>query len=246
MRVSDAAVSLAATGQMSKPVAEFLGSQDRMVDLGDIKRGFTPPQLAVMIMDRSGSMQPHADAVIEGHRLLLDGLRGSSKCRRHALYMLQSLFSNTTEQLQKFTELAPDGNDTVVKLDHTNYCPNGGTALYQSVFKMLQDMTANLGHNLAQNLKTQFYLGVITDGEDTESGIDPNEIRAVVQDMKSRGHITKSVICGIASGNLDYNRFVEIKDRLGFDEAIMVSNSSQEIRKAFNLMSSSIAAAQIQ
>ena len=246
MRVSVAANSLVATGQMSQPVADILGEEDRMIDLGHIKRGFTPPQLAVIIMDKSGSMQPHTDAVIEGHRLLLEGLRGSSKCRRHALYMLQSLFSSNTEQLQKFTELAPDGADSVVKLNRTNYCPDGGTALYQSVYKMLQDMTANLGHNLAQNLKTQFYLGVITDGEDTEGGVDPNDIRAAVQDMKSRGHITKSVICGISSGNLDYNRFVEIKNQLGFDEAIMVSNSPQEIRKAFNLMSVSVAAAQIQ
>jgi hypothetical protein len=231
---------------MSQQVADILGEENRNVDLGNIKRGFTPPQLAVILVDKSGSMQPHTDAVIEGHRMLLDGLRGSSKCRRHALYMLQSLFSSTTEQLQKFTELSPDGVDSVVRLNRTNYCPDGGTALYQSVYQMLQDMTANLGHNSAQNLKTQFYLGVITDGEDTEGGVDPSDIRAVVQDMKSRGHITKSVICGISSGNMDYARFVKIKDELGFDEVIMVSNSPQEIRKAFNLMSASVAAAQIQ
>ena len=243
--VSQAGQSLAASGNLSKPVAQLLATDDRPVQLANITRGFDDPVMSCFLIDASGSMTDYRNAVIQGQNMMLDTLRGSSKCRKKALYVAQYLFSTDSRPLNPFVQLDSGKNDPVVVLNSGNYSPSGGTALYTTVYQVLQDMAANIAYALGQQIKATFTLGVITDGEDTEGGVDPGDIKTIVQELKAKGHLAKSVILGITHSKLPPDKVNEIKERLGFDEAVSVSQNPSDIRRAFALASQSAVKAQV-
>lgn len=242
--VSQAAQSLAATGNMSKPVAQALANSDRAVQVANITRGFDDPVMSCFLIDASGSMADYRDAVIQGQNVMLDTLRSSSKCRKKALYVAQYSFAKDSTLLNPFVLLDASKSDSVVVLGSGNYAPTGGTALHATVYEALQNMAANIAYALSQKIKATFTLGVITDGEDTEGGATPAEIKTIVQELKSKGHLAKSVILGITHSKLPPEKVVEIKERLGFDEAVSVSQNPSDIRRAFALASQSAVKAQ--
>ena len=244
INISQAGQSLAASGNISRPVAQLLAAEDRSIQLADITRGFDDPIMSCFIIDSSGSMEDYRDAVIQGQNIMLDTLRGSSKCRKKALYVAQYLFSSDSQLLNPFIQLDANKNDSVVVLNSSNYSPFGATALYATIYQNLQNMAANIAYALSQQIKATFTLGVFTDGEDTEGGVNPEDIKSIVQELKAKGHLAKSVILGITHGNLSPTKVNEIKERLGFDEAVAVSQSPSEIRRAFAMASQSAVRAQ--
>jgi Mg-chelatase subunit ChlD len=126
-------------------------------------------------------------------------------------------------------------------LDRQKYNPDAGdgTALYDSVFHVLQHMAVNIAHAYGQNLSTTFTIAVITDGEDNRSSIQPSEIKTIVQELKSKGHLTSSIVFGLQHSKFSPQAISDIKDAMGFDEAIPFGRSDSEIRRAFALASQS-------
>jgi hypothetical protein len=239
--VSEATKQLLESGDISAEVASQLSRSDREIVVAGIKTRFEDPAMACFLIDASPSMEPYVDAVVEGQRLMVNTLRQSAKCRKGALYIGQWLFSGTSSLLNPFRPLSQGAADEVALLDQVNYRPQdgNGTALYQTVFHVLQDMTANIAYSLSQMVRASFTIGVITDGEDNRGGVYPAEIHAVVSELRSKDYLTKSVVIGIENPKLPRATIIEIQSRLGFDEAIFVGQSNQEIRRAFALASKS-------
>lgn len=244
--VSQAAQSLVASGSMSQQVATQLAQTDRQIPVTEIRRGFEDPVFSCFVIDASPSMQPFADAVIKGQQRAIDTLRGSAKCKKGALYVGQWTFSSDMNLLNSFSLLDRSKNDGVVLLDNVKYQPEtgDGTALYNTVFHVLQHMAVNIAHAYGQNLRTTFSIAVITDGEDNRSDVAPGEIKSIVQELKTKGHLAKSLVIGIENTKFSSSAIHSIKDALGFDEAIAVGQSDSEIRRAFALASQSAVAAQ--
>jgi hypothetical protein len=239
--VSQATTSLVKAGNMSQRVASQLVQTDRSVRVADLKRGFEDPVMSCFLIDASPSMDPYTEAVIQGQRTMVSTLRGSAKCRKDALYVAQWLFSSDIRLLNPFTLLDRSGTDAVAILDKQQYRPQdgNGTAVYATVFHVLQDMAANIAYALGQSIRTTFTIGLITDGEDNQGGAQPSDIKTIVQELKANGHLTRSTVIGVEHAKLSRATIVEIKDRLGFDEAIFVGQSESEIRRAFALASQS-------
>jgi hypothetical protein len=173
--VTEATKLLTDSGTISAHSARQLSTVDRPISVAAVRRGFDDPVMGCFVVDASPSMKPFIDAVIKGQQLMINTLRASAKCRKGALYVGQWLFSGDTKILNPFSALKQAGSDAVVLLDRNRYRPQDGdgTALYATVFHVLQDMTANIAFALGQNIRTTFTIGLITDGEDNRGGVNP-------------------------------------------------------------------------
>jgi hypothetical protein len=189
----------------------------------------------------SGSMKPYTQQVIDGQFYLIDPLRKSHNCITGNLYVAQYLFSDKISLLHPFCKLSPtSGKDDVILFNSGNYyCPDGRTALYKSLYYILQDMAANISNAYAKHqIKAKFTLGVITDGDDTEGEFLPDDIKTIVQEFHGKGFLKSSVVVGITHSEFDGNMLEELKSRLGFQMSISVSRDSPDLRRAFGEPSS--------
>lgn len=233
-------------GLLSRRATTILSSQgDRQIPLPQVKPGFEDPIYAAIIIDNSGSMEPYKAAVIQGQNQLLSVLRASRKCKRKALLVGHYLFSGTVKPLNSFELLDADGNDRVTVLDDSNYTIADSTALYQAVFHVLQEMIGSIHATQSQGIAAQFNIALFTDGEDTDGGVDPSDIRTTINELRSKKFLSQSVVVGMTGDPTNADALTaasveQIRDTLGFDQAITVDQTPAQIRRGFNLPSQSL------
>jgi len=240
IQINQASKILYDEGVLNQSNANLIGNTNRAVEVADLTELFDDPVFSCFLIDESGSMEPYRQGVIDGQEEMIKILRPSAKCRKGALYVVQYAFNESVRTLNPFSLLSENGNDDVVILKQTgDYNPNSGTALYKSLFNLLQDMAVNIANALQSNVKSTFTIGVITDGEDTEAGIDPSQIRDILKDLTSKNILRSSVIVGLVNSKFTPLMLDELKNRLGFQQAIALNQDPKEIRRAFVLASQS-------
>ena len=239
INTASASRTLLQQGSLSASAASALGATAaRNVSVPNLNKVTTDPDFACFLIDASGSMEPYTQEVIDGQALMIDWLRESEKCQRGALFVVQYLFAEKPVLLNPFTELSASGNDDVVVLkDKGGYKPDHGTALYKSLFHLLQDMAANIANAENQGLRATFTVGIITDGEDTENGVAPADIATVVDELHQKGYLRSSVIIGLTHSKFTPHMLEELRSRLGFKDAISMAQNGRDIRRAFLLPS---------
>lgn len=240
--VKDSVDQLIKEGLLSTESAkEMRHDADRIVKVPDLSNTYQDPVFSCFLYDSSGSMRICRDAVIASQPILLNALRGSAKCRHSALFVAQYLFSDNTHQLHGFRPLAQSPeSDNVTILDTHLYDPNGGTALYKTIYSTLQDMIVIIESCSSSGLSPQFTIGLITDGEDNGEGVRPDSIQKNIQDLRERKILRSAVIIGLVNNQLSNDRLEQIKIAIGFDQAIPCSQeTSRDIRRAFVLASQS-------
>lgn len=195
---------------------------------------YTSPVISCFLIDESGSMEGYREDVIKNQPVMLDTLRKSEKCEKNALCIIQILFSGKVKVLHELTKLSADGKDKVVVLNDRNYNPNGSTALYKSTFHILQYLKDAATR---AKVKFSFTIGIISDGEDTDKGIDPKDIRTLIQEFTEKDILRSSVIVGLTNKDFTEDKLEELKKTLGFQQAIPLSKDPKAIRRAFKLAS---------
>jgi len=247
VNISTATKSLVKDGTLSQTAANSLTNQSRNVQVADVSMLYDDPVFSCFLIDESGSMHPYKQNVIDGQSEMIQMLRKSHKCKKGALFVVQYLFADSVKVLHPFTTLSANGSDNVIVMNKGNhYNPDGYTALYKSLFYLLQDMAANIANAQNNNVKSTFTIGVITDGEDNQGGIQPDEIKNIIQELQSKGIIRSSVIIGLTNSQFSSSMLNDLKNRLGFQEAISLSQDAKEIRRAFVLASQSAVSSQAQ
>ena len=240
--VKDSVDQLIKEGLLSTESAkEMRHDADRIVKVPDLSATYQDPVFSCFLYDASGSMSVCREDVIASQPIMLDALRGSAKCRHRALFVAQYLFSHNSKQLHGFRLLAqaPETDDVKI-LDRSLYDPNGGTALYKTLYSILQDMVVIIESCSSNGLSPQFTIGLITDGEDTEKGVSPDSIQKIIQDLRARRILRSAVIIGLVNNQLSNDRLEQIKRAIGFDQAIPCSQeTARDIRRAFVLASQS-------
>ena len=232
VKTNEVATDLRRQGILSESVLNSLGRETRNVEVADISTLYTDPVFSCFLIDESGSMEPYKQDVIDGQHEMLEILRKSAKCRKDALYVVQYLFSDTVNVLNPFSKLSPDGIDDVVILKSGDYYkPNSTTALYTSLFYLLQDMAANIASTKDKGVASTFTIGVITGGEDTDGGIEPEEIRNIIRELLDKGILRSSIIIGLTNPDFTPAKLEELKTTLGFQEAIDLPRDGREIRR---------------
>ncbi|OQW91787.1 MAG: hypothetical protein BWK78_03575 [Thiotrichaceae bacterium IS1] len=226
---------------LSPETVAVLDREDREIEVLDLPNLSEDPRFTCIVIDDSASMNPYRDDVIAGHATMLETLRESAKCKNDALYVIQYLFAEVPRQLNPFARLDAQKNDDVTVLDHSNYKADGsGTALYKTLYHLLQDLAMSIEHSFNQGVTSSFTIAVITDGEDNVGGVNPADISKVVQELRTKKYLRSSVVLGLENPNFTKRRLEEIKTNLGFEEAISLSQQNpKEIRRAFMLASRS-------
>lgn len=247
INIENASKKLEDNGLLTQTSRLSLASESRTVELADINNISDDPVFSCFLIDESGSMTPYKNEVIEGQSEMIEILRKSDKCKKGSLFVVQYLFSNNVKTLNEFKKLSATGEDDVVILKKGNYYnPDNSTALYHSLFYMLQDIAANYNYASCEGVKSSFTVGVITDGEDTDGGTQPEDIKKIIQELISRGILRSSVIVGLTNPHFTEEMLNELKNRLGFENAISLSQSEpRDIRRAFVLASQSAVSGQL-
>jgi len=229
-----------------KVAAEFQNNGDREVlgpDLGDVSY---PPIFTCILIDKSLSMASCKDDVIIAHREMINALRSSAVTRHKSHCISQYLFATDISSMGPATVLSPNENeDEVIILNDKNYIPDGSsTALYKSLYYVLQDILTLIQSAYDEGLSAKVTIGIITDGEDNEGGVDPVTIRTFIQELQGKKILRSSVVVGLKSSNgLNEQKLEGIKEQLGFDDAIPCDQSDpRSIREAFRMASQSMIA----
>jgi hypothetical protein len=241
----DSIRSMERSGSISKATAKaFSRTPDRTIQMPPLDRVLDDPDFLCVLIDDSGSMNKVRQAVIDAHAHFLQPFRKSAKCRHDGLFVAQYLFSDTSRTLNSFTQLSTNGHDQVVRLTPAEYTAAGKTtALYQAVYRMLQDSLMVVDHcRSSENLVPQLSIGLMTDGEDKEGGVDPADIRRCLDEMREKNSLGVATVLGLTNDKLSEAQAENIRATLGFDLVISAGATEKEVRKAMGWLSESIAA----
>jgi len=210
------------------------------------------PIFGVFVIDMSGSMKPYKEDVILAHSLAIESLRGSAACINKRLYLTQYVFNDTIHPpVNQLEILRNEGSDNIVILNSANYNPNGGTALYDTLEQVLDniyDEIAAIRKN--DSKKAQLSIAVITDGEDLNSKhATTSTIKNLMQNLLEKNFHYSSVVIGLTDPKVfSQNQLEEIRKSLGFSEVISIDFSDsniefkrKQIREAFHLCSLKLA-----
>ena len=203
------------------------------------------PVFAGFTFDASGSMHPYAGAVVQGHTLMLDTLRRSQKCEMGVLYVYQTLFASSVRNLNPWYPLDPGGNDSVVQLTSSSYTPGGMTALYDAVYSLLRDVAVELNQVRQAGLRPSARVAVITDGGENDSAMcrqhGPTGAEQMIQEeirkLRDREWLESSLVIGLVNDDFTPDMLEKTRKDLGFGQAVPLSRTPRDIRRAFRLAS---------
>lgn len=208
------------------------------------KKLMRTPVYASLLIDVSGSMRPHTNEVIKGHKEAIAAIRGSMVCKQGALFLMQHLFNHESLILNPLTKVDKSANDSIVILDQNNYTPQSTTALFDTLYEALNLICIEVNSlKLTEGKKPEIIIAVMTDGMDNESkSHNASDIKNLIQYLNKENVIKSSVLIGwINSQDLDESYLTNLKDNLGFEETIALEQSdSKSIRTAFNLWSNRV------
>lgn len=167
----------------------------------------------------------NAEAVRIGHNAVIQSLLDSERPSAvwfHTRY-LHGRELNPWNRLEK-----------AIKMERSNYRPDGGTPLYDETAVMLGSIIAKTQEFRDNWTTVRTATLIVTDGADTESKLQtPATVKSIVTDMYNMGiHIIAAM--GIYDGFTDFRKvFIE----MGIRENLILTPGStpEEIRKAFGL-----------
>jgi hypothetical protein len=208
-----------------------------------------------MKIDDSGSIRftPGAtEAVRVGHNLVLDSLKGSKT--RDDVLVSTSYLNGTVLYPYVLLEQA-------LRMDSSNYDPDGGTPLYDETGVLLGHVLAKTQEFADQGVPARTISLIVTDGKDAGSRrIGPKQVETLVRDMlMEENHIICAM--GISDGSFDFYEIfsgvkkgeVEQARKAGTLDSmppkggmgiwpkwvLTPGNTESEIRKAFSVFSRS-------
>jgi len=230
---------LVALGLMEPEIADIIETlaKDKAVDLEPIEGVITRP--LILLLDKSSSMKPHKQAMIDGQHHLINSLLGAAG--HIDVYFGQILFNHEVEEY--FQDMVPlrDSSDSrrahpkVKLLDHNNYNPQGGTALYDTIVHALAMLSPQLVYAEEMGQQVMSHIAVITDGIDEHSKTKPETLKKVIDFALEAGIIHRITLVGL--GNYDYEA---VGESIGIEHIIEGTADPKEIRRAMDLISSHV------
>ncbi|MFA6158380.1 MAG: hypothetical protein WC763_02020 [Candidatus Paceibacterota bacterium] len=184
------------------------------------------------LIDDSGSIRMVAgncEAVRTGHNLILESLGGA---KANEGMQAMCMYLNGT-QLYDYRPLSG-----AIKMEPSNYDPDGGTPLYDQSVVFLGTVLAKLQEFTNIGVPAKSISLIVTDGADQHSRKhSASDVASLVDDLlRQENHIV--AFMGISDGRTDFRGIA--RDMGIRDEWILTpGNTQSEIRKAFGLFSQS-------
>lgn len=191
--------------------------------------------LVTIELDDSGSIRfgSNEQVIRDGYNAILDALL-ATKQKDSIMVCVRYLNKGVVTPYVPLTQ-AP-------RLTAANYQASGGTPLYDQSVIALGGVLAKAQEFSSNGVPTRTVTVIVTDGADEGSVKSrPNDVATVVKDMqKAETHIICAM--GINDGRTD---FIKVFKSMGIDDQWILTpgNSPSEIRKAFAVVSQSVARA---
>lgn len=231
-------------GMLRRDIADIIRkvARDKVAPIAD-PEGANSRVLALLI-DKSGSMAPLKQAVIDGQKHLINSLLGASSTMM--IYLGQILFNHKTEHLQPVLPFRSSGHkatDGTKLLTESNYILGGQTALYDTILTGIAMLSTFLDKAESLGQQPFAHVAVITDGVDyvTERDDGPNigsetrpdSLKQVIDYVLTEGIIHRITFVGI--GKYDYGA---VARSIGINDAIQIDADPKKIREIFDMISS--------
>lgn len=132
--------------------------------------------LYVRVIDVTGSMQRFQHVVIDAANDQLDALAGSKASDSILMSTLE--FNTRTEVLHSYLSL-----DKAIRLDGSNYQPDGSTALYDATLDAITSAVAYAQSLRDAGIRVKVVVVIISDGEDNSSRHTAAAVKHVIEDL---------------------------------------------------------------
>lgn len=187
--------------------------------------------LVAMMPDDSGSIRfaGNAQAIRDGHNLVLDALR-QSKQRDGILAHTRYL---NGQVLYPYCPV-----DQAPKMDSKNYDPDGGTPLYDQSVVLLGTVLAKAREFADAGVPSRTVTLILSDGADEGSmRARAQDVAAIVRDLRrAETHIVAAL--GVQDGRTDFKKVFR---EMGIEDRWILTPSAgaSELRRAFQVFSQS-------
>jgi hypothetical protein len=180
-----------------------------------------------VVLDMSGSMAPHAAAVIDAYDTMLRALAGARSAS--AILLSTWVFSDVPALLSGYEPV-----EKKPPLSRAVYRPDGCTALHDAVLGAMTGLVTYGEELWKSGVPTRRILFVLSDGEDNQSKAKASDVAAAAHAL-AREEAYTLAYAGFGSTDL----LAQAK-AIGFREAIAVGASESELRRVFRQVSASV------
>jgi uncharacterized protein YegL len=184
-----------------------------------------------VLLDNSGSMTGEDAAVRLGFNELCAALTATKQ--QDNIVLLASTLNDGV--IIPYTPL-----HTVPIMDTNNFRIHGGTPLYKETMNTLATVIAKTKDFENNGIQVRTITLIMTDGGDTDGGVDVTDISTVITDMVGS---ERHIICGMGFGNPGEFRRVFGQMGISSQWILTAQSTPDEIRKAFQVFSRSAASA---
>jgi hypothetical protein len=183
--------------------------------------------LVSVLLDMSGSMEPHRAAVLDAYGAMLTSLQGAKAAG--AILLSAWAFDDVPRLLfgyQPVSWLSPLGK--------RDYRPDGSTALYDATLGAMTGLVA-YGQALDQGgVPTKRVLFVLSDGDDNRSRHRADDVRRVAEALR-RDEAYTLAFAGFGSSDL-----ATLAASMGFSDVLTTGATPAELRRIFRQVSASV------
>jgi uncharacterized protein YegL len=183
--------------------------------------------LIMVLIDQSGSMQPHVTEMQKALVNFQNSLMDSKEVDE--LLVARGNFYNYNVDM--------GGYKKVDQFD-VNYFANGGTPLYDAIKEAQQKLFDYMGYLKNQGMRVKAVLSVFSDGDDTSSHIRVFDAKQCVDELNSKEVVTAFMGFGVQA--LNEAQTLGFKNVLDILQEGNRSDIGSVLRKAFDCLSKSV------
>lgn len=187
----------------------------------------TEATLVSVLLDMSGSMEPHRSAVLDAYAIMLKSLQGAKAAA--SILLSTWTFDDVPRLLfgyQPVGWLSP--------LTKRDYRPDGCTALYDAALGAMTGLVA-YGQALDQGgVPSKRVLFVLSDGDDNRSRHRADDVRRVAESLRREEAYTLA-FAGFGSSDL-----AALAASMGFVDVLTTGATEAELRRIFRQVSQSV------
>ena len=188
--------------------------------------------LAMNIIDMSGSMSSFSADLIRAYNDdYLAAMAGSTAAED--ILVSTVLFNQDVTLFHGYVNLL-DAPPLIRK----NYSPSGSTALYDAVALGLTNMVVYAQHLRQMGVMVRCIAIVYSDGGDNASKQPAVSVRRASNELLTHEIYTLAYV-GFSSGGINQQHLEQLADDIGFPETLIAGLNHSELRRIFNMASTS-------
>ena len=190
--------------------------------------GATEYTLALLVIDRSGSVNAYADQINKAVQEVVKSCRRSPRADNLMLRVV--IFDSSVDEFHGFKPLMD-----CAEADYAQVCvPRGSTALYDATYNAVKSAIEYGKKLVASDFTVNCALFVITDGQDNQSTGSCKMVADAIAEARQTEALESimPVLIGVGSGGADETALdiylQKFKDEAGFQQYVFIGKAEEK------------------